>query len=51
MKRLEMEVSGACRCAQNTGATETNGADWAPAIKQSNNQHPDRDTASWTGGA
>lgn len=32
---------------ENTGATESNGADWAAAIKKSNNQHPDHDTASW----
>ena len=32
---------------ENTGATENNGADWAAAIKESNNQHPDRDTESW----
>jgi hypothetical protein len=32
---------------ENTGATENNGADWAAAIKESNNQHPDHDTASW----
>jgi hypothetical protein len=32
---------------ENTGATENNGAGWAAAIKESNNQHPDHDTTSW----
>ncbi|MBB3308490.1 hypothetical protein FHT78_000219 [Rhizobium sp. BK196] len=32
---------------ENTGATETNGADWAAAIKKSGNQHPDHDTDAW----
>jgi hypothetical protein len=32
---------------ENAGATENNGADWAAAIKESNNQHPDHDTTSW----
>ena len=32
---------------ENTGPTETNGPAWAAAIKASNNQHPDHDTAEW----
>ncbi|MGO7353054.1 hypothetical protein ACCS92_38315, partial [Rhizobium ruizarguesonis] len=40
-------VLGAGTGIENTGATEKNGADWAAAIKESNNQHPDHDTASW----
>ena len=32
---------------ENAGVTENNGADWAAAIKESSNQHPDHDTTAW----
>lgn len=31
----------------NDGPTETNGKEWAAAIKASSNQHPDHDTENW----
>lgn len=38
---------GTISTLENDGPTESNGKEWAEAIKASSNQHPDHDTENW----